>query len=200
MPLSACSASCLPGFELRTTIVDFTAVTHVVTRRQSPDSGGHNTAPCPPAAQSVVGGVDPRTNGEQRAAGTTRCRAGRQDVASRQAAPRLLRYAPALVVTRRNLLTHRVFIAGSVLPATSRPIRENTSCPEVNPHILCSPFIRGFSQPLTHNPPPHPCGTAPLRPSAARPSPSATAASGGASGSARRGPRTRCGCAAPRSC
>ena len=97
----------------------------------------------------VSGGVDPRINGEQRVAGTTRCRAGRQDAASRQAASRLLRCAPALRVTRRNVLTHRVFMAGSELPATSRPICENTSSPEVNPHILCSPFIRGFSQPPT---------------------------------------------------
>ena len=82
-------------------------------------------------------------------AGTTRCRAGRQDAASRQASSRLLRCAPALRVTRPNVLTHRVFMAGSELPATSRPICENTSSPEVNPHILCSPFIRGFSQPPT---------------------------------------------------
>ena len=97
----------------------------------------------------VSGGVDPRINGEQRVAGTTRCRAGRQDAASRQASSRLLRCAPALRVTRPNVLTHRVFMAGSELPATSRPICENTSSPEVNPHILCSPFIRGFSQPPT---------------------------------------------------
>ena len=85
-------------------------------------------------------------------AGTTRCRAGRQDAASRQASSRLLRCAPALRVTRPNVLTHRVFMAGSELPATSRPICENTSSPEVNPHILCSPFIRGFSQPPTRSP------------------------------------------------
>ena len=36
-------------------------------------------------------------------------------------------------------------MAGSELPATSRPICENTSSPEVNPHILRSPFIRGFT-------------------------------------------------------
>ena len=40
-------------------------------------------------------------------------------------------------------------MAGSELPATSRPICESTSSPEVNPNILCSPFIRGFSQPPT---------------------------------------------------
>ena len=84
----------------------------------------------------VSGGVDPRINGEQRVAGTTRCRAGRQDAASRQASSRLLRCAPALRVTRRNVLTHRVFMAGSELPATSRPICENTSSPEVNPPYL----------------------------------------------------------------
>ena len=36
-------------------------------------------------------------------------------------------------------------MAGSELPATSRPICENTSSPKVNPHIL-APFFRGFSQ------------------------------------------------------
>ena len=105
------------------------------------------TTCCP--GTGVSGGVDRRINGEQRVVGTTRCRAGRQDAASRQASSRLLRCAPALRVTRRNVLTHRVFMAGSELPATSRPICENTSSPEVNPHILCSPFIRGFSQPPT---------------------------------------------------
>ena len=53
----------------------------------------------------VSGGVKPRTNGEQRVAESTRCRAGCQAVASRQAASRRLRCAPALRVTRRNRLT-----------------------------------------------------------------------------------------------
>ena len=47
----------------------------------------------------VNGGVNPRISGEQRASETTRCRAGHQEVASRQAASRLLRCAPALRVT-----------------------------------------------------------------------------------------------------
>ena len=93
------------------------------------------TTCCP--GTGVSGGVDRRINGEQRVVGTTRCRAGRQDAASRQASSRLLRCAPALRVTRRNVLTHRVFMAGSELPATSRP----TSSPEVNPHI----FVRHLS-------------------------------------------------------
>ena len=105
--------------------------------------------------QSVSGGVDPRINGEQRVAGTTRCRAGRQDAASRQASSRLLRCAPALRVTRRNVLTHRVFMAGSELPATSRPICENT-CPQKSTPISC---VRHFSavshshQQQSHRPP-----------------------------------------------
>ena len=48
---------------------------------------------------AVNGGVDPRISGEQRASETTRCRAGHQEIASRQAASRLLRCAPALRVT-----------------------------------------------------------------------------------------------------
>ena len=47
----------------------------------------------------VNGGVNPRISGEQRASETTRCRAGHQEVASRQAASRLLRCAPALRMT-----------------------------------------------------------------------------------------------------
>ena len=39
---------------------------------------------------SVSGGAKPRINGEQRASEATRCRAGHQEVASRQAASRLL--------------------------------------------------------------------------------------------------------------
>ena len=49
--------------------------------------------------RGVSGGVDPRISGEQLASETTRCRAGHQEVASRQAASRLLRCAPALRVT-----------------------------------------------------------------------------------------------------
>ena len=49
--------------------------------------------------ETVNGGPDPRISGEQRASETTRCRAGHQEVASRQAASRLLRCAPALRVT-----------------------------------------------------------------------------------------------------
>ena len=40
-------------------------------------------------------------------------------------------------------------MAGSELPAASRPTCENTSCQEVNPHILCSPLIGAFAQPST---------------------------------------------------
>ena len=94
---------------------------------------------------SVNGGVDPRINGEQHAAGPTRCRARRQDVAPRQAASRLLRCAPALRVTRRNPLTQWVFMAGSKLPAVTGPMIENTSNQEVNPHILCSPLFGAFA-------------------------------------------------------
>ena len=32
---------------------------------------------------------------------------------------------------------------------TNKPSDDPRFTPEVNPHILCSPFIRGFSQPLT---------------------------------------------------
>ena len=97
----------------------------------------------------AVGGVDPHINGEQRGAGTTRCGNGRQEATSGQAASRLLRCASALRVTRRNHLTHQVFMAGSELPTTSGPTCENTSDQGVNPHMLCAPFIRTFSQPLT---------------------------------------------------
>ena len=103
-----------------------------------------------PRMSAVVGGVDPRISGEQRGPGTTRCGNGRQEAASGQAASRLLRCAPALRVTRRNHLTHHVFMAGSELPATGGPTCENTSDKGVNPHMLCAPFIRTFSQPLTH--------------------------------------------------
>ena len=40
-------------------------------------------------------------------------------------------------------------MAGSELPATSGPTCENSSDKGVNPHMLCAPFIRTFSQPLT---------------------------------------------------
>ena len=99
----------------------------------------------PPPGAAVNGGVDPRINGEQHAAGPTRCRARRQDVAPRQAASRLLRCAPALRVTRRNPLTQWVFMAGSKLPAVTGPMIENTSNQEVNPHILCSPLFGAFA-------------------------------------------------------
>ena len=69
----------------------------------------------------VNGGVDPRINGEQRVSEATRCRAGHQEVASRQAASRLLRCAPALRVTCRNLLIRLAFMAGSELPAITGP-------------------------------------------------------------------------------
>ena len=69
----------------------------------------------------VNGGVDPRINGEQRVSEATRCRAGHQEVASRQAASRLLRCAPALRVTCRNLLIRLAFMAGSELPTITGP-------------------------------------------------------------------------------
>ena len=97
----------------------------------------------------VSGGVDPRTNGEQRVAGTTRCRAGRQDATSRQASSRLLRCAPALRVTRRNVLTHRVFMAGSELPAISRPICE-TRRPRKSIPISCVRHLSAVSHSHQH--------------------------------------------------
>ena len=73
------------------------------------------------ARRDVSGGVKPRINGEQRASEATRCRAGHQEVASRQAASRLLRCAPALRVTCHNLLIRLAFMAGSQLPAVTGP-------------------------------------------------------------------------------
>ena len=73
------------------------------------------------AVPAVNGGVDPRINGEQRVSEATRCRAGHQEVASRQAASRLLRCAPALRVTCRNLLIRLAFMAGSELPTITGP-------------------------------------------------------------------------------
>ena len=69
----------------------------------------------------VSGGVKPRISGEQRASEATRCRAEHQEVASRQAASRLLRCAPALRVTCHNLLIRLAFMAGSQLPAVTDP-------------------------------------------------------------------------------
>ena len=70
-------------------------------------------------------------------------------VASRQAAPRLLRCAPALRVTRRNPLTQLAFMAGSRLPAVNDPHCENTAIQKVDPHILCSPLFGAFGSPST---------------------------------------------------
>ena len=97
----------------------------------------------------VNGGVKPRINGEQRVAEATTCRVERQGVASRQAALRLLRCAPALRVTRRNPLTQLAFMAGSRLPAVNDPLCENTAIQKVNPHILCSPLFGAFGSPST---------------------------------------------------
>ena len=99
----------------------------------------------------VNGGVKPHINGEQRVAEATTCRVERQGVESRQAAPRLLRCAPALRVTRRNPLTQLAFMAGSRLPATNDPLCENTAIQKVNPHILCSPLFGAFGPPSTHD-------------------------------------------------
>ena len=109
------------------------------------------------SARRAAGCADPRVSGGQRTAGTTKCGNGRQEVAPRQAASRkpasrkpasrLLRCAPALRVTRRNLLTHRNFVTGSELPATSGPMCENTRYQEVNLHVSCSPFFRGPAHP-----------------------------------------------------
>ena len=55
---------------------------------RSPGFGQTDVHPVVFARTGVSGGVDPRINGEQRVAGTTRCRAGRQDAASRQASSR----------------------------------------------------------------------------------------------------------------
>ena len=74
-----------------------------------------------PSCPVVSGGAKPRINGAQRASEATRCRAGHQEVASRQAASRLLRCAPALRVTCHNLLIRRAFMAGSQLPAVTGP-------------------------------------------------------------------------------
>ena len=98
---------------------------------------------------NVNGGVKPRINGEQRVAEATTCRVERQGVASRQAALRLLRCAPALRVTRRNPLTQLAFMAGSRLPAVNDPLCENTAIQKVNPHILCSPLFGAFGSPST---------------------------------------------------
>ena len=103
-------------------------------------------------ASSVNGGVKPRINGEQRVAEATTCRVERQGVASRQAALRLLRCAPALWVTRRNPLTQLAFMAGSRLPAVNDPLCENTAIQKVNPHILCSPLFGAFGSPPTSSP------------------------------------------------
>ena len=101
----------------------------------------------------VNGGVKPRINGEQRVAEATTCRVERQGVASRQAALRLLRCAPALRVTRRNPLTQLAFMAGSGLPAVNDPLCENTTIQKVNPHILCSPLFGAFGSPPTYTVP-----------------------------------------------
>ena len=98
----------------------------------------------------VNGGVKPHINGEQRVAEATTCRVERQGVESRQAAPRLLRCAPALRVTRRNPLTQLAFMAGSRLPAVNDPLCENTVIQKVNPHILCSPLFGAFGPPSTN--------------------------------------------------
>ena len=101
------------------------------------------------ALKAVSGCVKPRINGEQRVAEATTCRVERQGVASRQAALRLLRCAPALRVTRRNPLTQLAFMAGSRLPAVNDPLCENTAIQKVNPHILCSPLFGAFGSPST---------------------------------------------------
>ena len=98
---------------------------------------------------SVNGGVKPRINGEQRVAEATTCRVERQRIASRQAALRLLRCAPAPRVTRRNPLTQVALMAGSRLPAVNDPLCENTAIQKVNPHILCSPLFGAFGSPST---------------------------------------------------
>ena len=97
----------------------------------------------------VNGGVKPRINGEQRVAEATTCRVERQRIASRQAALRLLRCAPAPRVTRRNPLTQVALMAGSRLPAVNDPLCENTAIQKVNPHILCSPLFGAFGSPST---------------------------------------------------
>ena len=99
---------------------------------------------------AVSGGVKPRINGEQRVAEATTCRVERQGVASRQAALRLLRCAPALRVTGRNPLTQLAFMAGSRLPAVNDPLCEITAIQKVNPHILCSPLFGAFGSPSTY--------------------------------------------------
>ena len=97
----------------------------------------------------VNGGAKPRISGEQRVAEATTCGVERQGVASRQAALRLLRCAPALRVTQRNPLTRVAFMAGSKLPAVNDPLCENTAIQKVNPHILCSPLFGAFGSPST---------------------------------------------------
>ena len=87
----------------------------------SAPSSGPRSSGVAGVARCVNGGVDPRINGEQRVSEATRCRAGHQEVASRQAASRLLRCAPALRVTCRNLLIRLAFMAGSELPAITGP-------------------------------------------------------------------------------
>ena len=103
----------------------------------------------PPVQPGVNGGVKPRINGEQRVAEATTCRVERQRIASRQAALRLLRCAPAPRVTRRNPLTQVALMAGSRLPAVNDPLCENTAIQKVNPHILCSPLFGAFGSPST---------------------------------------------------
>ena len=53
----------------------------------------------------------------QGAVQTTRCSAGRQDVAPRQSASRLLRFASVLRMARRNSLIYEAFMIGKKLPA-----------------------------------------------------------------------------------
>ena len=109
-------------------------------------------SPSASPTSGVSGGVKPRINGEQRVAEAITCRVERQGVASRQAALRLLRCAPALRVTRRNPLTQLAFMAGSRLPAVNDPLCENTAIQKVNPHILCSLLFGAFGSPSTSGP------------------------------------------------
>ena len=93
--------------------------------RRDPSSGRTERSGGPVGSTAsrngVSGGVKPRINGEQRVSEATRCRAGHQEVASRQAASRLLRCAPTLRVTCHNLLIRLAFMAGSQPPAVTDP-------------------------------------------------------------------------------
>ena len=120
------------------------------TRAEAPRSPAQRQ-PTPGKGQStamtrriVNGGEKPRINGEQRVAEATTCRVERQGVASRQAALRLLRCAPALRVTRRNPLTQLAFMAGSRLPAVNGPLVREHGDPESQPPYLVFATFRRF--------------------------------------------------------